>query len=220
MILGKVPATQDYAVDLEQIPIRAWRAVQTRPCHEKTATQHLQSRGYEVFLPTHHTRRRRTDRYVTLEIALFPGYLFCRCERARLSSVLSIPGVVRILGTRGQPAVLADVEIARLATIAQASIDVQPWKFTPSGTLVRLQAGPLRGLDGIVIGCDDRKEKLLVSVTMLQRSAVVSIDPGWLPIELQTGVGFNRAAIDAGLNDTVTPPGSVISSPRPRNTLT
>ena len=90
-------------------------------------------KGYEVFLPTCKSRRQRSDRYVTLELPLFPGYLFCRCAEPHISSVLNTCGVLRVLGTRESPAVVNEEEIRHLATVTRAKLDLQPCAFITSG---------------------------------------------------------------------------------------
>ena len=46
------------------------------------------------------------------------------------------------------------------------------------GSKVRLQDGPLRGLEGIMV--EDKKTRLILSLTLLQRSVAVEIDRAWI----------------------------------------
>jgi hypothetical protein len=46
------------------------------------------------------------------------------------------------------------------------------------GSKVRLQDGPLRGLEGIMV--EDKKTRLILSLTLLQRSVAVEIDRSWI----------------------------------------
>ena len=140
----------------------------------------LTEKGYEVFLPTCKSRRQRSDRYVTLELPLFPGYLFCRCAEPHISSVLNTCGVLRVLGTRESPAVVNEEEIRHLATVTRAKLDLQPCAFITSGQKVRIHRGPLCGVEGIITGFDSRRQKVVVSISLLQRSAAVSLEPDWL----------------------------------------
>ncbi|HEV2988334.1 MAG TPA: transcription termination/antitermination NusG family protein [Candidatus Angelobacter sp.] len=163
--------------------VGSWRAIQSRPCYEKIAAQLLATKGYEVFLPVYQSLRKKSDRSVNLEVPLFPGYLFCRCDGSYVSPILNTCGVMRILGTRGNPAIVEESEIDRLMAMTRAKLDLEPWSFIESGQAVRIQSGPLRGIEGIVIARDDRRHKLLVSITLLRRSAIVSLDPQWLIVE-------------------------------------
>jgi len=117
---------------------------------------------------------------VTLELPLFPGYLFCRCAEPHISSVLNTCGVLRVLGTRESPAVVNEEEIRHLATVTHAKLDLQPCAFITSGQKVRIHRGPLCGVEGIITDFDSRKQKVVVSISLLQRSAAVSLEPDWL----------------------------------------
>jgi transcription antitermination factor NusG len=159
---------------------RAWRAIQSRHFHEKIVARLLITKGYEVFLPTYRSLRKRSDRCIDLEVPLFPGYLFCRCEGAYLSPVLNTCGVTRVLGSRDNPAIVEEAEIDRLMVMTRSRLDLEPWTFVAAGQTVHIHSGPLQGIEGIVVGRDDRQRKLLVSITLLQRSATVSLKPEWL----------------------------------------
>jgi len=129
---GLTPSTSN--VGLEAAP---WRAVYLRSRYEAVSARFLTEKGYEVFLPTCKSRRQRSDRCVTLELPLFPGYLFCRCAEPHISSVLNTCGVLRVLGTRESPAVVNEEEIRHLATVTRAKLDVQPCAFITSGQTSR-----------------------------------------------------------------------------------
>ena len=65
----------------EQDP-RRWFAVITTPQHEKAAFRHLDFGGIETFLPTYESSRVWKNRQkVTVELPLFPTYLFVRIDR-------------------------------------------------------------------------------------------------------------------------------------------
>jgi transcription antitermination factor NusG len=100
----------------------------------------------------------------------------------RISSVLNTCGVLRVLGTRESPAVVNEEEIQHLATVTRAKLDLQPCDFITSGQKVRIHRGPLCGVEGIITGFDSRRQKVVVSISLLQRSAAVSLEPEWLTL--------------------------------------
>jgi transcription antitermination factor NusG len=51
----------------------------------------------------------------------------------------------------------------------------QPWPYTRAGQKVEVTSGPLRGLKGVLIQMRSQR-RILVSVTLLQRSVLVDID--------------------------------------------
>src|SRR5579863_7545202 len=96
-----------------------WNAVQVLTNHEKRVTQHLSSRSLEHYLPTYPERSRWTDRTVTLERPLFPGYVFVRFNIAERLIVLSTPGVLHLIG-KGAAGQIPCNEIDRIqAALAQ-----------------------------------------------------------------------------------------------------
>jgi hypothetical protein len=55
----------------------------------------------------------------------------------------------------------------------------QPWPYLRVGDIVRVQYGALRDLEGILVEVKKR-HRLVVSVTLLQRSVAVEIDRDWV----------------------------------------
>ena len=58
--------------------LESWFAVQVAPRHEKSVATLLSYKGYQHFLPTYRSRRAWSDRSKTIEVPMFPGYVFCR----------------------------------------------------------------------------------------------------------------------------------------------
>ena len=158
---------------------RSWFALCVKPRHEKTTAWALRSKGFEEFLPLHRRLRRWSDRLKELDEPLFSRYVFCRFDPMDRLPVLRTPGVVSIVGFAGNPAPVADGEIAALQAIVKSGLTAQPWPFLQRGQLVRIEAGPLSGLEGILLDWKSR-HRLIVSVTLLQRSVAVEIDRLWV----------------------------------------
>lgn len=54
-----------------------------------------------------------------------------------------------------------------------------PWPYMQVGEMTRLDSGPLCGLAGMLIRIKSRL-KLVLSVSLLQRSAAVEVDRSWV----------------------------------------
>src|SRR2546421_12913356 len=91
-----------------------WYAAYTSANHEKRVASQLGERAVEHFLPVYASVRRWKDRRVTLELPLFPGYVFVRMELRNRLRVLQIPGVAKLVGFDGAPAALPEGEIETL----------------------------------------------------------------------------------------------------------
>lgn len=159
--------------------IRPWFAVQVMGRREKMTHGLLQFKGYESFLPLYQCRRHWSDRIKKLELPLFPGYLFCRLDLSHRLPVLTTPGVVGIVGTGKAPVPVSDGEIAAIQSIIDSRVPAQPWPFLHAGQRVTINYGPLQGLDGIILKLKTNY-RLIVSISLLQRSVAVEIDSAWV----------------------------------------
>jgi transcription antitermination factor NusG len=152
-----------------------WFALQVRARHEKNIGEMLRGKGYDPLLPLYKCRRRWSNRYKMLELPLFPGYLFCRFDVHNRLPILKTPGVIHVLGIARTPVPIDDAEIDAIRTIVGSGLQSQPWPFLQVGAKVRIEYGALCGLEGILLDFKGR-HRLIVSVTLLQRSVAVEID--------------------------------------------
>lgn len=152
-----------------------WYALHVRPRAERMVAEMLREKGYEPFLPTHVSRRRWSDRVKELDMPLFPGYLFCRVTPSSAGPIVTTQGVLRIVGAPGAPLPVDDAEIDALRTVVESRLRLEPWPYLRVGQRVRIEAGPLRGLHGVLVRVSDQ-QRLVVSVSLLQRSVAVEID--------------------------------------------
>jgi len=160
----------------EQTPnVFPWFALQVRTRHEAGVAEQLSGQGYERFLPLCKLRKRWSDRIKEVEAPLFPGYLFCRFNPHDRLPILKTPGVMQIVGFNNGPAAVDELEIRSIQTLVAASVPYQPWPFLTAGDRVRIESGPLLGLEGILTDVR-RSNRLVLSVTLLQRSVAVEID--------------------------------------------
>jgi transcription antitermination factor NusG len=152
-----------------------WFALQVRSRHESSVEDYLNGQGYELFLPLYKSRKRWSDRIKKVESPLFPGYLFCRFDQHDRLPILKTPGVIQIVGFNRIPAVVQESEISALQTLMAAGVPNHPCPFLELGDKVRIESGPLRGLEGILMDFKGH-HRLVLSVTLLQRSVAVEID--------------------------------------------
>jgi len=159
----------------------SWFAVQVRAQHEKRVTERLIGTGYEPFLPLYKCRRAWSDRIKEFEAPLFPGYVFCRFDPLNRLPILKTPGVIQIVGTKRVPAPLDESEICGIRTMVASGVPNQPWPFLAVGDRVRVESGPLRGLEGILTAFKGN-HRLLISVTLLQRSVSAELDSAYVTL--------------------------------------
>jgi transcription antitermination factor NusG len=156
-----------------------WFALQVRAKHEAGVAQFLAGKGYTWFLPTYKCRKRLCDRVKVADAPLFPGYLFCRFEPQRRLPILTTPGVIQIVGYNRVPVPIDDIEISALQMLVNSGLPNQRWPFVRIGDRVQIEAGPLRGVQGILVAVK-AGHRLILSVTLLQRSVAVQIDSAYV----------------------------------------
>lgn len=159
---------------------QAWFAVKVNSRYEFRASQELRERGIEPFLPVRKSLRRWTDRRKVIEEPLFPGYVFGRFRPSERVQVLRCAGVVQILGVGRTPTPVSDEEIASVYRLMNSPVALFPYPRVPVGEKVRVEEGPLAGVEGTVVRAEDGKPRLVVSVTLLQRSVAAEVDRVWV----------------------------------------
>ena len=155
----------------------SWFALRIKARREKFVASSLRSKGYEEFLPLYRCRRRWSDRMKTHELPLFPGYVFCRFDMNNRLPILVTPNVLLIVGCGKTPLPVEDSEIAALQSIVKSGLKAEPWPYLRVGQRVRIERGSLEGVEGLLLAA--KPQRLVVSVTILQRSVAVEIEEAW-----------------------------------------
>jgi len=152
-----------------------WYAAYTSAHHEKRVAEQLRVRGVEYYLPLYSSVRQWKDRRVTLQLPLFPGYVFVRLALRDRLRVHQIPGLARLVGFNGTPASLPEEEMQALRTGLENGVCGAPHRVLTTGRKVRVKNGPMAGLQGILRRRKSRA-RLVVSLELIQRAMVVEID--------------------------------------------
>jgi transcription antitermination factor NusG len=152
-----------------------WFAVYTISRHEKRVAQHLTQREIEYYLPLYRSQRKWSDgSRVTLELPLFPGYLFVRIKKTERVRVLDVPGALAVVGGTGrEPVALPDDAIDALRTGLHLR-RAEPHPLLTVGQRARIRSGALAGMEGVVVRM---KNSLRVVLTLehIQRSIAVEV---------------------------------------------
>jgi transcription antitermination factor NusG len=150
-----------------------WFALYTSSRREKHVAKLLDERQIENFLPLYHADRQwKKSSPVTLELPLFPNYLFVRAGQK--ASLLSVPGVLSIVGSGRQPWPLPDHEIEAF----RSAVDVcklEPHSLFAVGGRVRITNGALRGMQGVLIRTKSNT-RVVVTVEMINSSISAEVD--------------------------------------------
>jgi len=170
-----------------------WFALRVKPRWEKEVSRNLRCKGYAELLPSYVRENRWSDRIKQIELPLFPGYLFASFDPRRPLIVTSTPGVLSVVGFGGKALPLDPSEVAAIQATMRSRLPRKPWEHPHQGDRVRLIAGPLKGIQGVVCAVQG-EDWLILSVTLLQRAIAVRVKSRWVE-SLNTGGesgGLNR----------------------------
>jgi transcription antitermination factor NusG len=154
----------------------SWFALYTISRHEKRVVEHLGFRQIECYLPVYRSERKWSDgSRVTLELPLFPGYLFINIRRNQCGRVLSVPGALHIVsGTGGEPAQLPDATIDTLQTGLKLRA-AQPHPFVTMGQRVHIRSGAFAGFKGIVVR-NKNGFRVVLTLEHIMQSFAIEVD--------------------------------------------
>jgi transcription antitermination factor NusG len=146
-----------------------------KPQHEKAVDEQLQAKVLESYLPLYRARRRWSDRIKTIDLPLFSRYIFCRFDFGDRLKVLQISSVISIVGFGGKPCPIPDHEIKIIQAAVGSGLPVSPRPFLRIGQRVRVCAGALEGLEGI-LAREKSGYRVIVNVELLNRAVAVEIE--------------------------------------------
>jgi len=153
-----------------------WYAIYTRSRHEKKVAGELAKKRIEVFLPLRKILSQWKDRRKEVQIPLFGGYVFIRISKSDRLQVLRTPGVVQFVGrieSRAEP--IPEDQIQAIRKLVESGLKYDPYPYLKEGMRVTIKRGPMKGVEGILIG-KRKKHLLILSVDLIQQSAALQID--------------------------------------------
>jgi len=162
---------EDATVDLP------WYVVHTKVRQEQIACENLVRQGYVVYLPRIKILKRYRGCQQVRFDPLFPRYLFLQPGSGdhSIAPVRSTFGVTNIVHFGQEPAVMRPVALKSIREFearrnAASDEDISP--FEP-GKSVRVVAGPLVGLEGLVSAVS--QERVIILMQLLGRTTRVSL---------------------------------------------
>lgn len=151
-----------------------WYAVYTRSRWEKKIETDLSRRGIESFLPLIEEVHVWSDRRKKVQEPLFRGYVFVKTTMRDRLAVVQTEGVVRFVGVRNTPSPIPDEQINWIRILINAPDAVRREQYVNVGDLVRVIAGPFRGVEGYVMRVKD-STRVVVSLAAIAQSVSVEV---------------------------------------------
>lgn len=152
-----------------------WYALRTKARHEKQVRDRLAAQGIEPLLPTVHRLSQWKDRKKEIELPLFTGYCFARFRWSERLPVVTVSGVVSIVGGGLRPEHVSDEEIDAIRLLMESRLAYGEHPYLEEGMMVEVIRGPLTGARGILLR-REKRHRLVISIHLIKQSAAVEID--------------------------------------------
>ena len=152
---------------------RRWFVFYTKARQEKAFARQLVSMDIPFFLPLVPKENLIRGKKVTSLIPVFGGYIFLFVSEEERVKALTTNRISTILEVEDQDQLAYDLGNVQQLIQADAPLTVE--RRLVAGQKVRIKAGPMAGLEGVV---EKRRGQsvLYIAVTMLQQCATIEID--------------------------------------------
>jgi len=150
-----------------------WWVAHTKSRNEKALAHDLICREINYFLPMTWEVRRKSRRTTKSLLPLFNGYVFfCGDENQRVE-LLRTDRVANLLEVKDQHKLID--ELVQIEKVLKSGESLTPHKYLKKGQKCRVIAGPLLGVQGIIVNIKGQT-RLLLQVDMLGQAASVEIE--------------------------------------------
>ena len=156
-----------------------WHVLWTRSHCEQIVHDQLAPKGFHLFRPKIEVWARRHGVRYRSTVPMFPGYLFLRhaMDEGSYIEVRNTRGLVKLLGERwDRLAAVPEEKIEAIQKVHHAHLPTLRHPYLREGQRVRMTAGLLAGVEGILLRTKPNKGLLVLSVDLLQRSVAVEVD--------------------------------------------
>lgn len=154
-----------------------WYLAYTKSRQEALAKLNLERQGFEVYLPLYKVFAQRGRAMHLANEPMFPQYLFFKPSHSgqSISVVRSTTGVLTIIRFSAEPAIVNAQVVQSIRDFERQRNCAEPSSISPfqPGTHVRLRAGALRGIEGLVTAVSSKRVSLLLEI--LGRQKVVEV---------------------------------------------
>ena len=151
-----------------------WYALYLRSRYEKKVSVALAKKHVETFLPLIEELHLWSDRKKKVLEPLFRGYIFVKTDLRDKETIVTTDGVVRFVGIDHKPSWIPASQVEWLRRMVGGPVNVQREKYLEVGEKVRIIAGPLMGVEGIVRWVHGIS-RVVVSITAIEQSVSVQV---------------------------------------------
>ena len=157
---------------LPDFPSPRWFACHTKPRCEKKFAALASREKFAHYLPLVRSVRRYGTQSKKFTKPLFPGYVFARLEPERKARIYQQDFLVRAMMVENEAVFLRQLEDVK--TVCASGLEAALHPLVRKGTHVRVNGGPLHGLEGYVDN-PVNPQGIVVSVDVLQQGLLVRL---------------------------------------------
>lgn len=157
-----------------------WFVLHTLSRQEKALATDLERLQVPVFLPLASHVRYYGNRKATVAEPLFPGYVFLRGTIEQAYSADRTGRVANVIRVADQGRI--NTELHSLAIATSLHLPLDPYPFLKNGVRVRVTAGPMAGMRGVVEGRAGNWRRLILQIDILGQAASLEIDGSLLEL--------------------------------------
>jgi transcription antitermination factor NusG len=150
-----------------------WWVAHVRPRQDKCLARRLFAARVPFFAPLAPKRTVVRGRVVVAYVPLFAGYVFFRGSPDDRARVLMTNRAAGVLAVPDQERLWADLR--QVAAVLASGRPVFPEDRVEPGAVVRVRAGPLAGLTGVVVRAAGGG-RFVVTVEFIRRGVAVELD--------------------------------------------
>lgn len=156
-----------------------WWVAHTKSRNEKALAWQMLRKDIQYFLPMTMKVSQNKGRTIRSLLPLFTGYVFfCGSENHRLD-VLQTNRVANLIEVKDPQQLISD--LYPIEQVIRQGENISPHPYIHNGQKCRVAAGPLMGIEGIVVN-DSNQTRLVLSVDILGQATAVEIDANMLEV--------------------------------------
>lgn len=150
-----------------------WWVAHTKSRNEKALAHDMINRDINYFLPMSWNIRRKSRRTTRSLLPLFNGYVFFCGDESQRVEILKTNRIANLIEVKDQQKIVDDlIQIERVLRTGESLL---PHKYLKKGQKCRIIAGPLLGVQGIIVTIKGQT-RLVLQVDMLGQAASVEIE--------------------------------------------
>jgi transcription antitermination factor NusG len=157
-----------------------WFVLRTKARQEKILANDLSARSLGVFLPIVKTTRYYGNRKATVDLPLFPGYVFLRGSNDEAYEADRTRRIAQIIRVHDQERI--DVELQSLFLALEGEACLDPYPYLKEGVWVEVRSGPFQGIRGMIESRGSQSNLLILQVEMLGRAVSLQLDGALLDV--------------------------------------